>query len=42
MSQAVFRTLPIRDLSADLLLDLSKKMKLSLSKADMVAVRRIL
>lgn len=41
MSQAVFRTLPIRDLSADLLLDLSKKMKLSLSKADMVAVQQI-
>ncbi len=41
MSQAVFRTIPIRDLTADPLLDLSKKMKLSLSKADMLAVQQI-
>jgi phosphoribosylformylglycinamidine synthase II len=41
MSQAVFRTIPIRDLIADQLLDLSKKMKLSLSRADMLVVQEI-
>ncbi len=41
MSQAVFRTIPVRDLIADQLLDLSKKMKLSLSRADMLVVQEI-
>jgi phosphoribosylformylglycinamidine synthase len=41
MSQAVFRSIPLRDLTADQLLDLSKRMKLSLSKADMLAVQKI-
>ncbi|MES2735163.1 MAG: phosphoribosylformylglycinamidine synthase subunit PurL [Verrucomicrobiota bacterium] len=39
--RAVFRTISVRDLSADQLLDLSKKMKLSLSKVDMQAVQQI-
>ena len=39
--RAVFRTIPIRDLIADKLVDLSKQMKLSLSRADMLAVQRI-
>jgi phosphoribosylformylglycinamidine (FGAM) synthase-like enzyme len=39
--RAVFRTISVRDLAADQLLDLSKKMKLSLSKADMQAVQQI-
>ncbi|TDU81274.1 phosphoribosylformylglycinamidine synthase subunit II [Prosthecobacter fusiformis] len=39
--RAVFRTISVRDLSADQLLDLSKKMKLSLSKADMQVVQQI-
>ncbi len=38
---AVFRTIPIRDLIADKLADLSKQMKLSLSRADMLAVQKI-
>lgn len=37
----MFRTISVRDLAADQLLDLSKKMKLSLSKADMQAVQQI-
>ena len=41
MSKAVFRSIPLRDLTADQLLDLSKRMKLSLSKADMLAVQKI-
>ena len=41
MSQAVFRTISVRELLADQLLDLSKKMKLSLSKADMLVVQQI-
>lgn len=41
MSKAVFRSIPIRDLNADQLLELSKRMKLSLSKADMLAVQKI-
>ena len=40
-TRAVFRTIPIRELTADPLLDLSKQMKLSLSKADMLAVQEI-
>ena len=39
--RAVFRTIPVRELLADQLLDLSKKMKLSLSKADMLVVQQI-
>lgn len=39
--RAVFRTVPVRDLSADQLLDLSKRMKLSLSRADMLVVQQI-
>jgi phosphoribosylformylglycinamidine synthase II len=39
--RAVFRTISVRDLAADQLLDLSKKMKLSLSKADMQVVQQI-
>jgi phosphoribosylformylglycinamidine synthase len=39
--RAVFRTIPIRDLIADRLVDLSKQMKLSLSRADMLAVQKI-
>ncbi len=38
---ATFRTIPIRDLIADDLLDLSKGMKLSLSREDMLAVQKI-
>ena len=41
MSQAVFRTISLRDLPADQLLELSKRMKLSLSRADMLAVQKI-
>ena len=41
MSKAVFRSIPLRDLTADQLFDLSKRMKLSLSKADMLAVQKI-
>lgn len=41
MSQAVFRSIPLRELTADQLLELSKRMKLSLSKADMLAVQKI-
>ena len=39
--QAVFRHIPIRDLSADALLALSQQMKLSLSKVDMLAVQKM-
>ena len=39
--RAVYRTIPIRELIADKLVDLSKQMKLSLSRADMLAVQRI-
>lgn len=39
--RAVFRTVPVRELNADQLLDLSKKMKLSLSRADMQVVHQI-
>ncbi len=39
--QAVFRSIPIRELNPDQLLDLSKRMKLSLSRADMLAVQQI-
>jgi phosphoribosylformylglycinamidine synthase II len=39
--QAVFRHIPIRDLSGDQLLDLSQRMKLSLSREDMLAVQKI-
>jgi phosphoribosylformylglycinamidine synthase subunit PurSL len=39
--KATFRTIPIRDLIADDLLDISKGMKLSLSRADMLAVQKI-
>jgi len=39
--RAVFRIIPVRELAADQLLDLSKKMKLSLSKADMQVVQQI-
>lgn len=39
--QAVFRHLPIRDLNADQLLELSQQMKLSLSRVDMLAVQQI-
>ena len=39
--KAVYRTIPIRDLIADDLLDISKSMKLSLSREDMLAVRKI-
>lgn len=39
--RAVFRTIPVRELPADQLLDLSKRMKLSLSKADMLVVQQI-
>ena len=38
-TEANFRSIPIRDLSPDALLALSKEMKLSLSQEDMVAVR---
>lgn len=38
---AVFRTIPVRDLSPDALLQLSKDMKLSLSSEDMVEVQKI-
>ena len=40
-TRAVFRTIPIRELTADPLLEISKQMKLSLSKADMLAVQEI-
>mgnify|MGYP000893455046 CR=1 FL=1 len=40
-TRAVFRTIPIRELIADDLLDISKSMKLSLSRADMLAVQKI-
>lgn len=39
MSKAVYRHIPITQLSADELLDLSKKHKLSLSKEDMVVIQ---
>ncbi len=39
--QAIFRHIPIRDLDADQLLALSQQMKLSLSKADMLAVQKM-
>lgn len=40
-AQAVFRTIPIRELIADQLLELSKRMKLSLSRADMLVVQQV-
>ncbi len=39
--RAVYRTIPVRGLDADRLLELSKQMKLSLSRADMEAVRAL-
>ena len=38
---AIFRHIPLRDLDADQLLALSQQMKLSLSKADMLAVQKM-
>lgn len=39
--RAIFRTIPIRELIADQLVEISKQMKLSLSRADMLAVQKI-
>ena len=39
--RAIFRTIPVRDLAPEQLVDLSKRMKLSLSQADMQVVQQI-
>ena len=41
MSAKTYRTVPVRDLSSDELLELSKKQKLSLSREDMEVVQQI-
>ena len=39
--RAIFRAIPVRDLAPEQLVDLSKRMKLSLSQADMQVVQQI-
>ena len=41
MSAKTYRTVPVRNLSSDELLELSKKQKLSLSREDMEVVQQI-
>ena len=41
MSAKTYRTVPVRDLSSDELLELSKQQKLSLSREDMEVVQQI-